>query len=71
MKHNASGCWTFHDEQICEKAEASGMSIVKETGNPLTLDQLDQMALEYDKVRAHTSIDEFFNGRLTSKPFEF
>lgn len=63
--------WSAKDTEICVKAEASGMSINATTGEPLTLDQLDQLALEYDQVRDHTSIDEFFNSKITSKPFEF
>jgi hypothetical protein len=63
--------WSPHDDEICIKAEASGMTINVQTGEPLTFDQLDQLALEYDKVRNNTSIDEFFKKYLTTKPFEF
>lgn len=61
--------WTPHDNAVCIKAEDSGMAVY--AGEPLTLDQLDQLAVEYDKVRSHQSIDEFFNKHLTTKPFEF
>lgn len=63
--------WTTRDTEICKKAESSGMAINPATGDALTLDDLDNLAGEYDKVRSTTSVDEFFNSKLTSKPFEF
>ena len=63
--------WQVKDTQICQKAEASGMAINKETGNPITLDELDAFAQEYDKIRNQMSVDEFFKIKMTSKPFEF
>lgn len=63
--------WSTKDTEVCIKAESSGMSVNTKTGEPLTFDQLDQLALEYDKVRDHVSIDEFFNSKITTKPFEF
>jgi len=68
---NSDCGWTVHDTQVCAQAELSGMTIVQKTSEPLTFDQLDQLALEYDKVRDSITSDEFFNSRLTSKPFEF
>ena len=63
--------WTKEDTAICVKAEKSGMAFNPETNAPLTLDELDILALEYDKVRSTTTVDEFFNEKLNSKPFEF
>ncbi len=63
--------WTKEDTQICVKAEKSGMTFNPKTNAPLTLDELDVLALEYDKVRSTTTVGEFFNEKLNSKPFEF
>ena len=63
--------WTKEDTAICVKAENSGMAFNPETNAPLTLDELDKFALEYDKVRSTKTVDEFFNEKLNSKPFEF
>jgi len=63
--------WTQHDTEICEKAEASGLTINKETRQTLSIDDLDILAQEYDQVRSKMTVDEFFNNKLTTKPFEF
>ena len=60
--------WTEKDDQICQKAEKSGITIDKQTQTPLTFEQLDKLALEYDKVRATVTVEEFFDKHLTTKP---
>ena len=63
--------WLPRYEEICIKAENSGMAVSKETGSSISFEELDALALEYDKVRSKVTADEFFNDRLTTKPFEF
>lgn len=63
--------WTPQDTKICETAENSGMAINPSTNEPVTIEELDNLATQYDKVRSITTVDEFFNGNLDSKPFEF
>lgn len=63
--------WTPHDTAICVRAEASGMALSAKTGEPLTLQELRALTLQFDKVRSITTVDEFLKGKVNSKPFVF
>lgn len=63
--------WTDLDTSICERAEASGMAINVKTGQPMTFNELKELAPEYDKIRTITTVDEFLKDKMNSKPFEF
>lgn len=63
--------WLPRYDEICRKAENSGIAVNKETGNVISFDELDVLASQYDQVRNKVTADEFFNERLTTKPFEF
>lgn len=63
--------WTPEDTKICETAENSGMAINRATGEPLSIDELDEYATKYDQVRSNTTVDEFLKQNIDTKPFEF
>lgn len=71
MQKTVDCIWTDHDTAICERAEASGLAINANTGKPLTLDELRKFAIEYDKIRNQTTVDEFLKAKISSKPFVF
>ena len=71
MSQTVDCIWTDNDTAICERAEASGVSINKSTGNPMTFAELKALAPEYDKIRSTITVDEFLKDKINSKPFEF
>jgi hypothetical protein len=62
--------WTQRDTEICERAEASGLAVDKYTGKLMSFSDLQEMAIDYDRVRDIMSIDEFMDKRIISVPFE-
>lgn len=71
LTYSMKTAWTPHDDAVCIKAEDSGMAVLAKSGEPLTLEQLDQLAEQYDKVRNTMSTEDFFNKHLTTKAFGF
>ena len=65
------GKWTERDTEICDRAENSGMAVSAGTKNPVTLQELKELAASYDKVRKNTDLDVFLKDRVSSIPFEF
>lgn len=63
--------WTERDNEICDRAENSGLAVSAETKNPVTLQELKALATSYDKVRKNTGVDAFLKDRISSVPFEF
>lgn len=63
--------WTQHDTEICERAEASGIAINIKTGKPLSFDELQKFALEFDKVRDRVTIKAFMKDNIVSMPWNF
>lgn len=61
--------WTQHDTEMCEKGEKSGTAIWLKTGKPLTFDELNLIAREFDEVRGTISVDDFMKQKgIGSKP---
>lgn len=62
--------WTKRDTEICERAEASGLVVDKYTGKLMSFTDLQEMAIDYDRVRDIMSLDDFMEKRVTIIPFE-
>ncbi len=62
--------WTKKDTEICERAEKSGLVFNLKTGDYLTIDEMEELAKEYDKVRSKITVDEFLKGKIKSVPFK-
>ena len=63
--------WTDRDTTICEQGKSSGLSVSLKTEKPLTLQELQSLATEFDEVRKFTDVDEFLKVKIKSMPFDF
>ena len=63
--------WTDRDTAICEQGKSSGLSVSLKTEKPLTLQELQSLATEFDTVRKLIDIDKFLNIKIKSTPFDF
>ena len=63
--------WTDKDTTICKQGKSSGLAISLKTGKSLTLQELQSLATEFDKVRNFTDTDKFLEDKIKSVPIDF